>query len=90
MINCSDLIHALELHGRGYGDRSSLDRLLELAHRSLEDPRTFTWQRERLGAMIAQVEASRRTTQDVEQESFLAAHRMSPIRPGHPNDTGVR
>lgn len=90
MINCSDLIRALELYGRGYGDRSSIDRLLELAHRSLEDPRTFTWQRDRLGALIGQVEASRRTDQEVEQESFLAAHRMSPIHPGHPNDAGAR
>jgi hypothetical protein len=90
MINCTDLIRSLELYGRGYGDRSSIDRLLQLARRSLDDPRSFAWQRERLSALIAKVEASRRSDQEVEQESFLAAHRMSPIHPGRAPDAGSR
>jgi hypothetical protein len=90
MIHCTDLIRALELYGRGYGDRSSIDRLLELAHRCLDNPRSFAWQRERLGALIAQVEAGRRSDSEVEHDSFLAAHRMAPIPPGHANDADVR
>jgi hypothetical protein len=83
MIHCTDLIHALELYGRGYGDRNGIDRLLALARRSTDDPRSFAWQRERLSALVAQVEASRRTEVEIEQESFLAQHRMAPIHPGH-------
>ena len=83
MIHCTDLIHALEMYGRGYGDRSSIDRLLVLARRSIDDPRSFAWQRERLSALVAQVEASRRSEVEIAQESFLAQHRMAPIPPGH-------
>ncbi|NJO12972.1 MAG: hypothetical protein HC872_05330 [Gammaproteobacteria bacterium] len=90
MIQCNDLIRALELHGRGYGDRNSIDRLLRLARRGMEDSRAFAWQRERLGALIAQVEASQRSDVEIEHESFLAQHRMAPIHPGHASNARPR
>jgi hypothetical protein len=90
MIHCTDLIHALELYGRGYGDRNSIDGLLALARRSMDDPRSFAWQRERLGALIAQVDASHRSEVEIEQESFLAQHRMAPIHPGHSSNVRSR
>ena len=89
MIQCTDLIHALELYRRGYGDRSSIHRLLALAHRTQEDPRAFAWQRERLGALIAQVEASLGIDVEAEAE-LLAAQRMAPMHPGRPGDAGLR
>jgi hypothetical protein len=58
MIHCTDLIRALEHYCRGYGDRTSIDRLLTMARRNQEDPRIFAWQRDRLGQLIATIEAS--------------------------------
>lgn len=58
MIHCTDLIRALEHYSRGYGDRTSIDRLLAMARRNLEDPRIFAWQRDRLNQLVAVVEAS--------------------------------
>jgi hypothetical protein len=82
MIHCTDLIHALELYRRGYGDRSSIHRLLALAHRTQEDPRSFAWQRAQLGALITAVEASLGIDSQAEAE-LLAAQRMAPLPSDH-------
>jgi hypothetical protein len=58
MIHCTDLIRALEQYLRGYGDRTSIDRLLGMARRNLEDPRVFAWQRDRLAVLVNEVQAS--------------------------------
>jgi hypothetical protein len=90
MTLCTDLIRQLEQYCRGYGDRSSIDRLLVVAHRNCEDSRVFAWQRERLGALIAQVEASRATDFATDTHSLLAAHRVQQARPGMTNDPTPR
>ena len=90
MPQCSDLIRALELYGRGYGDRNNIERLLELARRLMDDTRSFAWQRERLGALIAQAEASRSSDTEIEHESYLAQHRMAPMQPGHSSSARSR
>lgn len=81
MIHCTDLIRALEHYSRGYGDRSSIDRLLALAHRNLEDHRVFAWQRERLSALMADVEASRAE----DAESGVLGAGVVPGTPAQPH-----
>ena len=90
MTLCTDLIRDLEHYCRGYGDRSSIDRLLALAHRIYEDTRVFAWQRERLGALIARVEASRVTELVEPAHSVLAAQRGQPARTGMASDANPR
>jgi hypothetical protein len=82
MIHCTDLIRALEHYCRGYGDRSSIDRLLAIARRNQEDPRVFAWQRDRLAALVTAVEASMEANAEAGSFARSPAAPAPTARPG--------
>jgi hypothetical protein len=88
MIHCTDLIRALELYCRGYGDRGNIESLLAVARRNQQDSRVFNWQRTRLSALIARVEANL-GREVAAYDALLSAQGRRPSPPPA-NDAGLR